>query len=272
VINFDVPTSPDAYVHRIGRTGRAGREGVAITLAEPREHRQLRNIEQLTRQRIPLEAVPTLLDLRARRLELTRGAIREILLANELDDFRIVVDSLGEEFDITDIAAAAVRLAHEHESGNGADEEKEIPAATVPSERSRRGSRDDHAPRGRSSGDRDSRAGHGTRAHRDGRAGRDLDGPASERSERHNRVSRESFDVARVYVGLGRQAGVRPADLVGAIANEAGLDAKSIGAIDISERFSLVEVPEQSVDDVINALRGTTIRGKRVLARRDRAV
>ena len=68
----------------------------------------------------------------------------------------------------------------------------------------------------------------------------------------------------------GRKAGMRPADLVGAIANEAGLDSRDIGAIDITDRFSLVEVPEDAVEEVIRALRGTTIRGKKVLARRDR--
>jgi ATP-dependent RNA helicase DeaD len=77
-------------------------------------------------------------------------------------------------------------------------------------------------------------------------------------------------NVSRIYIGLGRQAGVRPADLVGAIANEAGLDAREIGAIDIADRFALVEVPGDSADDVIRALRGATLRGKRVLVRRDR--
>ncbi|HYO55845.1 DEAD/DEAH box helicase, partial [Archangium sp.] len=72
VVNYDVPNAPEAYVHRIGRTGRAGREGVAITLAEPREHRLLRNIEKLTGQRIEVATVPTVADLRARRLELVR--------------------------------------------------------------------------------------------------------------------------------------------------------------------------------------------------------
>ncbi len=73
VVNYDVPSAADAYVHRIGRTGRAGREGVAITLAEPREHRLLRNIERLTKQRIEVATVPTADDLRARRLELTQA-------------------------------------------------------------------------------------------------------------------------------------------------------------------------------------------------------
>src|SRR5204863_3600660 len=71
VVNYDVPSAPESYVHRIGRVGRAGRQGVAITLAEPREHRLLKNIEQLTRQKIAVEKVPTVADLRARRMELT---------------------------------------------------------------------------------------------------------------------------------------------------------------------------------------------------------
>ena len=80
VVNFDVPASPESYVHRIGRTGRAGREGVAITLAEPREHRLLRNIESTMKQKIDISTVPTPLDVKARRLDLTKGSIRELLL------------------------------------------------------------------------------------------------------------------------------------------------------------------------------------------------
>ena len=76
--------------------------------------------------------------------------------------------------------------------------------------------------------------------------------------------------MTRLYVGIGRQGGLRPGDLVGAIANEAGLDARAIGAIDIADRFSLVEVPAAAADEVIRALRGTSLRGKRVMVRRDR--
>jgi ATP-dependent RNA helicase DeaD len=71
VVNYDVPSAPESYVHRIGRVGRAGREGVAITLAEPREHRMLKNIERLTKQKIAIEKVPTVADLRTRRMEVT---------------------------------------------------------------------------------------------------------------------------------------------------------------------------------------------------------
>src|SRR3954462_2749752 len=110
VVNFDVPSSPDAYIHRTGRTGRAGREGVAITLAEAREHRLLRNIEQATKRKIAIESVPTVHDLRARRIEVVRSSIEELVVAGGLDSYRSVVEALAEEHDVLDVAAAAVRL------------------------------------------------------------------------------------------------------------------------------------------------------------------
>jgi ATP-dependent RNA helicase DeaD len=249
-----VPSAADAYVHRIGRTGRAGREGVAITLAEPREHRFLRNIEHLTKQRIQVEPVPTLVDLRARRLELTRAALREQLVDGNLDTFRVVVETLAEEFDILDVATAAVKLAHEA-SGVTSDEE-EIPSVIVPPrDRDRERERD----RGRDRAGRSQPRGEPSPRDRPRKA---------ERSER--RRGRSDADVTRIYVGLGRQAGVRPADLVGAIANEAGVDARAVGAIEIADRFSIVEVPDDAADEIIGALRATTIRGRRVMVRRDR--
>ena len=99
VVNFNVPESPGAYVHRIGRTGRAGRGGVAITFYEPREHRMLRTIEQMTKQRIDIAQLPTAVDIRATRLEQTRVAIRAAIAAGELDGYRGIVESLAEEFD-----------------------------------------------------------------------------------------------------------------------------------------------------------------------------
>ena len=110
VVNFDVPSDPDAYVHRIGRTGRAGREGVAITLVEPREHRLLRNIESATRSKLQIARLPTVADLRERRLELVRANLRDALETGGHDQFRGVVEPLTEEFDVVDIALAAVSL------------------------------------------------------------------------------------------------------------------------------------------------------------------
>ncbi len=131
VVNYDVPAAPEAYVHRIGRVGRAGREGVAITLAEPREHRQLKTIERVTKQKIAMEKVPTVADLQARRLESTRAALHESLLEDELDRFRVVVETLTDEFDLMEVALAAVKLAHESRSGADAEGEEDIPEVAV---------------------------------------------------------------------------------------------------------------------------------------------
>jgi ATP-dependent RNA helicase DeaD len=247
VVNYDVPTSAEAYVHRIGRTGRAGREGVAITLAEPREHRLLRNIEYLTKQKIEIATVPTVADLRARRIEMTKTSLREMILGGELDHFRAVVDSLSQEFDIMDVAAAAVKMA---DAKDGADAE-EIPTVTLRQER----------PASRHDRERAPTAKAGSRRHEAAKAG--------SRAGGKKRITPE-WDVARLYIGAGRNANIRPADLVGAIVNEAGVDARAIGAIQITDRFALVEVPDEIADGIIETLRATTIKGKLVPVRRDR--
>jgi ATP-dependent RNA helicase DeaD len=241
VVNFDVPNSAAAYVHRIGRTGRAGREGVAITLAEPREHRLLRNIEQVTRQKIDIATVPTVLDVRARRLDVTRASIRDTILGGELDHYRVVVEAMSNEFDLMDIATAAIHLAHQAGAGAAAEDDTEIPQVQV-------------EPGKRKSG-KPVRPAAGARATT--KPGRVMMTPAS--------------SMVRIYVGAGRKSNMRPADLVGAIVNEASIEARGIGAIEIADRFSLVELPEDRVDDVIAALRATTIKGKRLTVRRDQS-
>jgi len=230
VVNYNVPAAPEAYVHRIGRVGRAGREGAAITLAEPREQRMLKAIERLTGQRITLEKVPTVTDLRARRLELTRAALQESLETDDLERFRVVIDSLTDEFDVENVALAAVKLLHE--AAGGDVDEQEIPsvAAALPDREVKRG---------------------------DGKRGR----PA---------IAHTDSGVTRLFVGIGRRAGLRPQDLVGAIAGESGLSAREIGAIQITDRFSLVEVPESAAEMVISALQHSTIRGRRPTVRRER--
>jgi ATP-dependent RNA helicase DeaD len=246
VFNYDVPAAPEAYVHRIGRTGRAGRGGTAITLAEPREHRLLRSIESFTKQPIEVATVPTVAELRARRLDLTRASIRERLLAGDLDNVRVVVETLAREFDIVDIAAAAVKLAHEAEAGAEAD--REIPATAEP---------------------RPSRGG-GTRPPQRFSRGAVI-GPAGPRGKAPARDrTGQAEDVARLFIGAGREAGIRPGDLVGAITGEAGITSRDLGAIEIADRFSLIEVPDSMADAIIEALRATTIRGRKVSVRRDR--
>ncbi|GAB3595144.1 DEAD/DEAH box helicase [Angustibacter peucedani] len=235
VVNYEVPAAAESYVHRIGRVGRGGREGVAITLAEPREHRMLKSIERSTRQKIAVQKVPTTADLRARRLELTRAALHESLVEDDLERFRVVVDTLTDDFDVVQVALAAVKLAHEATTTGGDEDEDEIPEASVPA------------------GDAGRRPA--------GREGRPAPGGG-------RRGPGEG--MARLYVSLGRAAGIRPADLVGAIAGETRLTGKDVGSIEITERFSLVEVPAGAADEVLQALRGTRVKGRRVTARRDR--
>ncbi|MFY0568316.1 DEAD/DEAH box helicase [Archangium lansingense] len=251
VVNYDVPNAPEAYVHRIGRTGRAGREGVAITLAEPREHRLLRNIEKLTGQRIEVATVPTVADLRARRLELVRASLREALVAGELDSYRTVVENLASEFDLVDVAAAAVKLIHDAQVEGHDEAEEDIPAMPQPSERPPKPGKNARAA---------ARAGVGERP-----------GPKAPRGDKRRAGPSQDFDMARLFIGVGRHAGVRPADLVGAIAGEAGVEGRRIGAIEIGDNYSLVEVPEPLADQIVAALRQATLRGKKVQVRRDRA-
>jgi ATP-dependent RNA helicase DeaD len=205
---------------------------VAITLAEPREHRMLKTIERVTGQRITVDKIPTVADLRTRRLELTQAALRESLLEDDLEPFRAIVESLTDEFDLMEVALAAVRLAHEATLPGTADEEEEIPQAAV------------RPPR-------EPRAGYDSRDRRGG--GRPRSG-----------------GTTQVFIGLGRRAGVRPQDLVGAITGETGISGRDIGSIEIADRFSLVEVPHGVADEVIQGLRGSTIKGRKATVRRDR--
>jgi ATP-dependent RNA helicase DeaD len=226
VVNYDVPSAPEAYVHRIGRVGRGGREGVAVTLAEPREHRMLKTIEKVTKHKIPVQKVPTIADLQARRLEATRSALEEVLMAGDLDHVSVVVETLTDEYDLVEVALAAVKLAHEAVAGPADEEEIPEAAASGKPERSSGASK--------------------------------------------SKPARRTAGATRVWVGAGRAAGVRPQDLVGAVAGETRLTGRDVGAIEISDAFSLVEVPSDAVDEVIEALRSTRIKGRKVKVRRDR--
>ena len=212
VINYDIPTSPEVYVHRIGRTGRVGREGVAITLVDPRERRVLRVIEGLTKQPIEIVALPTAAALRARRLDITRAALKERLVAGGLGDMRAVVESLAHDFELMDIAAAAVAMMHEEaEAANTSAAAVDVPEPVEA----------------------------------------DVSGP-----------------MTVLYIGAGREAGIRPGDIVGAITGEAKITNRQVGGIRVGRNHTLVEVPETLADRVITALRRTNLRGRKVDVKR----
>ena len=188
VVNYDVPSAPESYVHRIGRVGRAGREGVAITLAEPREHRMLKTIERVDRRadrrregadrrrpaRPPARAHP-------------RGPAGEPAGRRPRPLPRRSSRRSTDEFDLMEVALAAVKLAHE--AGGAADDDEEIPQV-------------------------------GFRPDRDGGAGTRRRGAGA--SARPRRAA--GGPAARLFVGAGRDAGIRPQDLVGAITGESGLN------------------------------------------------
>lgn len=216
VINYDVPADAESYVHRIGRTGRAGRGGDAITLVTPRERRLLRIIERVIGKRIEPVRLPTVADVAARRREAQKLAIRGLLESGaHLDPYLRLVEELSTDFDLAEIAAAAMSVAFAGDNDRRSESEPLHASAS--------------------------------------------DGIGTEPG------------MVRLFLSAGRNDRIRPTDIVGAIANEAGVAGKAIGAIDIYDAFSFVEVPRETVARVVAAFGRTTLRGKRVMVEVARA-
>ncbi|HZZ47538.1 MAG TPA: DEAD/DEAH box helicase [Pseudonocardia sp.] len=245
VVNHDVPQTPEQYVHRIGRVGRAGREGVAITLVPPSKRYMLASIERLTGQQISVGSVPSIEDLRAARLGRTRTELVEALSEMTTDPGNPVlamVEELAGEYDPIDVAAAAVLLAQK--ASGAATDDEHIPVIS-PNTPNRGPGRS--APRG----------------------AKPERGPARFRGA----GGRPKAGTARLFVAAGRSSGVRPQDIVGALANESQLSGRDIGSIQIHERHALVEVPESAADEVLRELRGSTmLKGRKANVRRDRDI
>ena len=275
VVNFDVPPAPETYVHRIGRTGRAGREGTAITIATPREGRMMRNIESLTKQRFEMADVPTPDQVRSRRLDRMKAELAKAVEAGELEPYLSTVRSM--EMDPAELAAAALKSLHEARRGDHAAEDK----LQVPKWEDRGGPahpRAESEPRGKERPDRATgwkkkspeRSGWTERF--DAGEGQER-APRRDRGERAERApargGRGAPEFVRIFVGGGKRMGMRPADLVGAIANEADVNPRALGGIEIEELASFVEVPAQEADHIIQVLRKATLRGRKVKVNRD---
>ncbi len=244
IINYDLPVDAEGYVHRIGRTGRAGRGGEALTLVTPRERRQLQLIERAIHRRLEQLRLPTRADVAARRRAAFREDVLSILDAGQLDPFLALVEDLAGSHDPAELAAAAFKLAaqaseaaHPGRAGAWAPEAQsaEAPEAEKPSAEESVGA--GRVPRRRE----------------------EREGPAPVRGRRERFAPTQ---MARLFLRVGRRDGVRPADLVGAIANEAGVPGDAIGDIDLYDTFSFVEVPQDVADDVLDALNATTIRNR----------
>lgn len=253
VINFDLPSDPDQYVHRIGRVGRAGRAGVAITIATPREQFVLGQIERATRQKITIAPVPTAHDLQNSQLDRLRQRLRDSLAnTDDADGLKAIVDELASEFSAVDVAVAALRLLHQPVQIDPGSDFATLQPSPREGRRDRGEGRPDRGERRPERGDRPR--------------------PGRSAVEERSRAGRKPTGrgMAKLYFGIGRDAGVAPRDLVGAIANEAGVSGRDIGTIDMTDRFSLVEVPVNLADFILEAMQGVRIRGRTVKVRADR--
>ena len=215
VINFDIPESAEAYVHRIGRTGRAGKAGEAITLVTPRETRWMRQIERIVRARIEPRRLPSAADVAERRREAMKQQIADLLQDEDAyAQYLDTVADLSEERDAIAVAAAILKLYADETGRATSPEQLEDDVAMFAG-----------AERGRS-----------------------------------------ETGMVRLLLNVGRNQGVRPQDLVGAIANEANIPGRAIGAIDIFDTYAFVDIPESFVERVMGALRSTRIKGRNVAA------
>ena len=263
VVNYDIPYDTEAYVHRIGRTGRAGRNGNAILFVAPREIRMLRTIERATRQPISPLTLPSRADVTNKRVADFKEKVAEVLNAEGLDFFANIVSQIAEEQSVSaeEIAAALAMMAQEGKPLQIAGEDPPPPRNF---DRNDRGS--DRRPA--SFGDRERKP----RFEREGeRSERPRFEDRGERPRREERPPRPApaGDMVRYRIDVGREHGVEVRDIVGAIANEAGIESRFIGRIGLYEESSTVELPAGMPKEAANALKRTRIRGVPINLRPD---
>jgi ATP-dependent RNA helicase DeaD len=261
VVNYDIPTDPSAYVHRIGRTGRAGRAGRAILLVEPRERGLLKSIERVIRRPIPSMEPPSAAALSESRIDRFIAEIRKTQSEQDLDFFYRLLSRISQEQEIEmmDIAAALAYL-NQRERPLDVKEDPPRPPKRF-EERGERGrGRDgDRRPSG-SWEDRPPR-----RERFDERDGnRDELRPRPEQAERpeRGRPHRDDADLTSYRIEVGHQHGVSPREIVGAIANESGLEGRYIGRIDIRDDHSVVDLPKGMPNEVFQHLKRVYVRGQ----------
>ena len=256
VINYDIPYDTEAYVHRIGRTGRAGRNGNAILFVAPREIRMLRTIERATRQPIAPLTLPSRADVTNKRVAGFKEKVAEVLNAEGLDFFANIVSQIAEEQNVSaeEVAAALAMMAQENKPLQVAGEDPPPPRPMRTDDRrpSSFGDRDQRKPRFDDRGERPRSEDRGGERPR-----------FEDRPRREDRPARPApaGDMVRYRIDVGRDHGVEVRDIVGAIANEAGIESRFIGRIGLYEESSTVELPAGMPGEAANALKRTRIRG-----------
>jgi ATP-dependent RNA helicase DeaD len=259
VINYDVPHDPESYTHRIGRTGRAGRSGEAILFITPREKNLLHAIERATRQPVSPLTLPTVQAVNDVRIARFKEQITETLAAGGLEIFQSLIEDFEREKNVPaiEIAAALAKMARgdvpllldkskpEPRSANSWSDER--PARSASFERPVRGDRNER-------GDRSERSDHAER-------------PSFPKKERIPRAADAGMTTYRIEVGYAH--GVKPGNIMGAVANEAQLDAKSIGRIEIYDDYSVLDLPDNLPQPTLDHLRSVRVAGQQLNIRRD---
>ncbi|MEZ6097211.1 MAG: DEAD/DEAH box helicase [Pirellulaceae bacterium] len=251
VINFDLPQDSEAYVHRIGRTGRAGRKGTAILFLTPKQKGRLRQIERITQQRIEMMDSPTIGDVNRARVSKFQERISDAVGTQDLSFFQNMLnetaEGLGQPVDI--VAAAAVWVAQ----GNRPFLKVETKERVERSFSSERGERDrDDSRGGRKNG----------RRRDDKRRDQDRDFEPRRRGGRSSEGPKPGMQRFRIEVG--RSDGVRPGNIVGAIANETGIAGEDINNISIGDRYTTLDLPEGLPNDLLGIMKKTWVSGKQL--------
>jgi ATP-dependent RNA helicase DeaD len=265
VINYDVPSDPESYTHRIGRTGRAGRSGQAILFITPRERGMLKSIERATRQPVAQLTLPTIKAVNDVRIGKFKDQIGEALAAGGLDLYRSLIEEYEREQNVPaiDIAAALARMGRGDEPLLLEKPDREAKAAPEWKER-------------------EPRADFREREDRPARAGRE--GFSDDRPARPTREAfaqpRESFRKERVErapepgmatyrIDVGHANSVKPGNIVGAIANEGGIPSKEIGRIEIYDDYSTLDMPADLPQDLLDHLQKVWVAGRQLNITRD---
>lgn len=229
VFNYDVPTHEDYYVHRIGRTGRAGKEGVSYTFVTHRDYHLLRSIMRYIKADIKQHPIPKISDIEAMKRETYLEKIKERIESGLDRKFVEVIEAFTDEiYSPVEVAAALLQMELAMDKVIEIDS---VDNNRVVSTKSDRG---------------------GERSSRD----QDRKGPRSKG---------QRSGMARLHINVGNNQGVRPRDIVGAVANEAGIEGKLIGGVDIFDSFTFVEVPEAQANKVIDRMKNTMIKGKAIM-------
>jgi ATP-dependent RNA helicase DeaD len=226
VVNYDIPYDTEAYIHRIGRTGRAGRQGDAILFVAPRERRMLNAIERATRHKIERLELPSTEMVNNKRIADFKQSISDTLAAGELDFMQSLVEQYQQEHDVPalEIAAALAKISiGDRQLLLKPEKEKS------------------------------------TRPKAEARQRRERAEPPQRKPQ-----TRPPKGLERFRIEVGRQHDVKPGNIVGAIANEAGLDAQHIGHIDIHTEFSLVDLPIGMPKEIFQDLRKAWVCGQRL--------